>query len=46
MSYARTYITQPARPFDVPVNVLDSAKLTYETGWKASVSFEDGIERT
>ncbi len=38
--------TQPARPFDVPVNVLDSAKLTYETGWKASISFEDGIERT
>jgi UDP-glucose 4-epimerase len=38
--------TQPARAFDVPVNVLDSAKLTYETGWKASVSFEDGIERT
>ena len=38
--------TQPARPFDVPVNVLDSAKLTYETGWKASVSFEDGIEKT
>lgn len=38
--------TLPARPFDVPVNILDSTKLTNETGWKPAVSFEDGIERT
>jgi len=38
--------TLPARPFDVPVNVLDSTKLTNETGWKPAVSFKDGIERT
>jgi len=36
----------PPRPFDVPVNVLDSTKLTNETGWKPAVSFEDGIKRT
>lgn len=36
----------PARPFDVPVNVLDSRKLADETGWKPGFSFEDGIKRT
>lgn len=38
--------TEPARPFDVPVNILDSTKLTNQTGWKPAVSFEDGIKRT
>ncbi len=38
--------TGPARPFDVPVNILDSTKLTTETGWRPAVSFEDGIKRT
>ena len=38
--------TLPARPFDVPANVLDSRKLTTETGWKPTVSFEEGIKRT
>jgi len=36
----------PFRPFDVPVNVLDSTKIIIETGWKSEVSFEQGIERT
>jgi len=36
----------PPRDFDVPVNVLDSTKLRKETGWKPTVSFEEGIERT
>ena len=36
----------PLRPFDVPVNILDSTKLTKETGWSATVSFEEGIKRT
>ncbi len=36
----------PPREFDVPVNILDSKKLAAETGWKAAVSFEEGIERT
>jgi UDP-glucose 4-epimerase len=36
----------PLRPFDVPVNVLNSTKLIKETGWNAKVSFEEGIERT
>lgn len=34
----------PSRRFDVPANVLDSTRLAKETGWKESVSFEDGIE--
>ena len=38
--------TAPARPFDVPVNILDSSKLATETGWKPKVSFEKGIEET
>jgi len=38
--------TLPPRPFDVPANVLDSTKLINQTGWKISVSFEDGIKRT
>lgn len=36
----------PPRSFDVPANILDSTKLTTETGWSAKVSFEAGIERT
>lgn len=36
----------PSRPFDVPANVLDSRKLRDATGWKPSVSFEEGIKRT
>jgi UDP-glucose 4-epimerase len=37
---------QPARPFDVPVSVLDPAKALRELGWKSSVPFEDGLART
>ena len=36
----------PRRPFDVPVNVLDSTKLIKETGWNVKISFEEGIEMT
>jgi len=36
----------PARQFDVEVNILDSSKLWQDTGWKAKVSFQVGIERT
>lgn len=36
----------PPRPFDVPVNILDSTKLIKETGWNTTVSFEEGIKRT
>jgi len=38
--------TLPMRKFDVPVNVLDCSKLKGETGWKAQISFNDGIRRT
>jgi UDP-glucose 4-epimerase len=41
-----TVITTPSRKFDVPVNVLDSAKLCRETGWSASIPFDVGIKRT
>ena len=38
--------TLPQRPFDVPANVLDSTRLTNETGWKPAVAFEEGIAKT
>lgn len=37
---------RPPRVFDVKANVLDSAKLSNETGWKATVPFREGIKRT
>ena len=36
----------PARSFDVPINVLDSSRLQKETGWHATINFEEGIRRT
>lgn len=35
----------PARKFDVPANVLDSSKLTHDTGWEPVLPFKKGIER-
>ncbi|WP_300156622.1 NAD-dependent epimerase/dehydratase family protein [Solidesulfovibrio sp.] len=35
----------PARPFDVPTNVLDAAKLRRHTGWEPHIDFDRGIER-
>ncbi len=37
---------EPARPFDVPVSVLDPAKARHELGWSVRVSFEEGVART
>lgn len=37
---------QSARAFDVSVNILDSAKLHKHTGWKPSVSIEEGLLHT
>jgi len=34
----------PERPFDVQANVLDSSKLSRETGWLPMVSYQDGLE--
>jgi UDP-glucose 4-epimerase len=34
------------RGFDVPVNVLDSAKLRGISGWRPSIPFEAGLEET
>ena len=34
------------RPFDVPVNVLDTALAARTLGWRPKVSFRDGLERT
>jgi UDP-glucose 4-epimerase len=36
----------PARPFDVPANVLDSSRLRQDTGWELAIPFEQGIETT
>lgn len=38
-------IDKPARPFDVPVNVLDCAKLRNDSGWRSRVELTEGIER-
>jgi len=38
--------TGPSRSFDVPVNVLSSAKLREQTGWQPHVTWEDGLSRT
>lgn len=38
-------IYTPARGFDVPVNVLDSALLRAETGWEPRVPLEEGVAR-
>lgn len=38
--------TLPLRKFDVPVNVLDSSRLSRDTGWTMRIPFEDGIIRT
>ena len=37
---------QPARPFDVPVNVLDVTRAAKELGWRPQVSFGEGLQRT
>lgn len=36
----------PPRPFDVPVNVLDSQKLRRDTGWEPRVPLHEGLQRT
>lgn len=37
---------EPERPFDVRANVLDSSKLTKQTGWKPLMEFTDGLRQT
>ena len=41
-----TLTIMPPRKFDVAVNVLSSAKLSFESGWTANVPIEQGIDRT
>jgi UDP-glucose 4-epimerase len=36
---------EPARPFDIPVSVLDVARAKAELGWRPKISLEDGIAR-
>ncbi len=36
----------PARPFDVPVNILDVRRAEKELSWSAGVGIEDGLKRT
>ena len=41
-----TVVHLPERGFDVPENVLTSSRMRHETGWRAKVGLEDGINRT
>ncbi|MBC6611652.1 NAD-dependent epimerase/dehydratase family protein [Hymenobacter sp. BT507] len=36
----------PARPFDVPLNVLDNQKLMSHTGWHPRINFAEALSRT
>ncbi len=38
--------TLPARPYDVPKNVLDPSKARSQLAWAPSVSLKEGMERT
>jgi UDP-glucose 4-epimerase len=38
-------VYKPPRGFDVPVNVLDFARLQRETGWRPRVSLPEGVAR-
>ncbi len=37
---------RPSRPADVPVNILDIALITRQTGWRPSVGWLDGLRDT
>jgi UDP-glucose 4-epimerase len=41
---SRRYVQ--GRPFDVPVNVLDTTLAARALGWQPNVAFRDGLERT
>lgn len=36
----------PARPFDVPANILDNSLAHQQLGWKPSVGFDEGLLKT
>jgi UDP-glucose 4-epimerase len=36
----------PPRHFDVPANVLDSSKLTAQSGWRPLIPFGEGLQQT
>jgi UDP-glucose 4-epimerase len=40
----RSYL--PARPFDVPINILDISRAQTCLGWNPQVSFHEGLKRT
>ena len=39
-------LRRPARAADVPVNILDSARLARETGWRPLTGWDDGLRDT
>ncbi|WP_428390491.1 NAD-dependent epimerase/dehydratase family protein [Lichenicoccus sp.] len=45
-SRAPRLVRRPARAADVPVNILDSARLTRETGWRPHTGWDDGLRDT
>jgi UDP-glucose 4-epimerase len=38
------YNVKPPRPFDVPINILNSLKLRNLTGWQPTLPFEEGLQ--
>ncbi len=39
-------VHHPTRTFDVSANVLDSRRIREDTGWRPTISLEEGLERT
>lgn len=46
LGYSSRILSTPVRGFDVPVNLLSSARLREETGWSPRVGLEEGIAQT
>ncbi|MCM3869114.1 MAG: NAD-dependent epimerase/dehydratase family protein [Pyrinomonadaceae bacterium] len=46
LGFSPQIVRKPDRGFDVPSNVLDSTRLTEETGWRPIIDITAGIKRT
>lgn len=46
VNYSLAIKHEPARPYDVPVNILDNCKAKQYLDWKPIVGIEEGLEKT